>query len=90
MSEPYNPFTSVAGRRNRHAIYFSEEGVRRGDTSLTYVAGGVGGDTVNGIGVVLRNRQRIASEDANAAGGIQHEQVFAAVQTSGQRLGPSG
>ncbi len=44
-----------AGRRNRHAVYFSEEGVRRGDIIGQYVAGGVGGDTVNGIGVVWKS-----------------------------------
>ncbi len=51
--EPYKPVYSYrAGRRNRHAVYFSEEGVRS-DIIGRAVAGGVGGDTVNAsIGVV--------------------------------------
>ncbi len=86
MSEPYNPFTSVAGRRNRHAIYFSEEWAS-GRHHWTYVAGGVGGDTVNGIGVVLRNRQPVRTLMPLAVFSTNRYFSSAAVQRQGQVVG---
>ncbi len=80
----------VLARNRRHC--FSEEGRQQGRHHWTYVAGGVGGDTVNGIGVVLRNRQRIAEvRDALMPLAVfSTKQVFAAGQRQGQRLGLSG
>ncbi len=79
-----------AGRRNRHAIYFSEEGVRRGDiigfSTLPVVLAVI----LSTAWVWSENRQRIASEDAGHRWRCQHETLFAAGATSrGRRLGLS-